>query len=66
MTSRIVMWILHNTVTPMFQREIFRKLKLGTNAYVTVDYGNTQVSDQICYRVSIILKLILLPILAVI
>ena len=34
--------------------------------YVTVAYGNTQVSDQICYRVSIIFKLILLPILAVI
>ena len=34
--------------------------------YVTVVYGNTEVSDQICYRGSIIFKLILLPILAVI
>ena len=34
--------------------------------YVTVASGKTQVSDQISYRVSIIFKLIFLPILAVI
>lgn len=52
----------------LLRRETLRHLELISKEwkYVTVFSGNTQVSDLISYRESIIVKLILLPILAVI